>query len=73
MNSRRDEFLEKLMQIEEQARSSVGEDARLVADRMKYVARLASYLRTQLRLCWSQDFDLTVPIDDKTQATGPRA
>jgi hypothetical protein len=73
MNSRRDELLEKLMQIEEHARSTVGEDARLVAERMKFIARLASYLRTQLRLYWSQDFDLTVPLDEKTEIPNRRA
>ncbi len=72
MNSKRDELLEKLMHIEEQARASVGEDPRLVADRMKLIARLASHLRTQLRFYWSQDFDATVPFDDVArQASRP--
>lgn len=57
-------LVDKLVQIEEQARASVGEDVRLVADRMKYIARLATYVRRELQLSSSQDFDATLPLDE---------
>ena len=65
-------LVEKLMQIEDQARASIGEDVRLIADRMKFIARLASYVRKQLQISGSQDFDATLPYDD-TQIADRRA
>lgn len=58
-------LVEKLVQIEEQARASVGEDVRLMADRMKFIARLASYVRRELQVSSSQDFDATLPLDEQ--------
>jgi len=58
-------LVEKLVEIEEQARASVGEDVRLVADRMKFIARLASYVRRQLQVSSSRDLDATLPLDEQ--------
>jgi hypothetical protein len=57
-------LVEKLVQIEDQARASVGEDVRLIADRMKFIGRLASYVKRQLQVSGSQDLDATLPYDD---------
>ena len=58
-------LVEKLVEIEVQARASVGEDVRLVADRMKFIARLASYVRRQLQVSSSRDLDATLPLDEQ--------
>ncbi len=73
MNSSREDLLQKLVQIEEQARASAGEDVRLIRDRMKFIARLASYLRRQLEVSRSQDFEATLPLDTDTHAAERQA
>ena len=73
MNSSRDDLLEKLVQIEEQARASAGEDVRLIRDRMKFIARLAIYLRRQVQGSWSQDLEATLPLEIDVQAADRQA
>jgi hypothetical protein len=73
VNSSRDDLLEKLVQIEEQARASAGEDVRLIRDRMKFIARLANYLRRQVQVSWSQDVEATLPLDTDVQAADRQA
>jgi hypothetical protein len=50
---KREEFIEKLLQIEEHARAAIGDEARLAQERMKFVASVAAYLRISVGLHWT--------------------
>ena len=72
-----EEFLNKLAQIEEQARTTLAElpNTRLIGERMRMVMALARYMRTELMHGRATELVANAPLrpsdnDDQKQASG---